>query len=107
MRFKDVRLLRAKILHDLALHFQNLLAGLNKRFFKAAGFPGHFGSRNFTPGDDVAGTMKHEDLPAANAVGDGNAPKNLLSFLEPLGHAGEIAEIVRVEKQLHRKRVEC
>jgi hypothetical protein len=27
--------------------------------------------------------------------------------LEPLGHAGEIAEIVRVEKQLRRKRAEC
>jgi hypothetical protein len=50
--------------------------------------------------------MQHEDFPATNAVGDGNAPKNLLSFLEPLGHAGEIAEIVRVEKQLRRKRAE-
>jgi hypothetical protein len=50
--------------------------------------------------------MQHEDFPATNAVGDGNAPKNLLSFLEPLGHAGEIAEIVRVEKQLRRKRGE-
>jgi hypothetical protein len=48
--------------------------------------------------------MKHEDFSATNAVGDGNAPKNLLSFLEPLGHAGEITEIVRVEKQLRRKR---
>ena len=41
VRLENVRLLRAQIFHHLALHLQDLLAGLDERLFKTAGFPGH------------------------------------------------------------------
>ena len=80
MRLENVRLLRAQIFHHLALHLQDLLAGLDQRLFKPTGLPGHFVGRNLTLGDDVAGAMQHEDFPAANAVGNSDAPKNLLAL---------------------------
>ena len=42
MRFKNIRFLRAQIFDDLALHLQNLLAGLDERLFKTTGLPGYF-----------------------------------------------------------------
>jgi hypothetical protein len=44
----------------------------------------------------MAGAMEHEDFSAADTVGNGNAPQNLFSLLQPLGHAGEIAETRRL-----------
>jgi hypothetical protein len=57
-----------------------LLAGLDQRLFKPAGFPNRFVGRNLTLGDDVAGAMQHEDFPAANAIGNSDASKKLLSL---------------------------
>jgi hypothetical protein len=100
MRFKNARFRRAHAFCDLALHFGNLLARLQERFFKAADFTGNLIFSQFTAGDDMPRAMKDENFPATNAGGNRDAAKNLFSFLLPVGHARQISESLRCGKAI-------
>jgi hypothetical protein len=57
-----------------------LLAGLDQGFFKTAHLFGEFAIGQPAPANDVAGTVEHKDFTPANAGGNGDAAKQLLSF---------------------------
>ena len=63
-----------------ALHFEKLLAGFDKRLFKAADFPRDFRFRQIAPVDDVPGAVEDKNFPPANAGGNGDAAIHLFSL---------------------------
>ncbi len=80
VRFKNVAFLGAHVFDDLALHFGNLLAGLDERFFKPADFRRDFLFGQFALGDDMPGAVQDKNFPATNAGGNGNAAKHFFSL---------------------------
>ena len=83
VRVEDVRLRRAHVVDDAALDFGDLLAGFDERLLEATDFPRDFGFRQFAPRDGVPGAVQDENLPAADAGGNGDAAIHFFPFSCP------------------------
>ena len=71
---------------DLALDLENLVAGLDERFFQAINLLRHLGFGQMAFGDVGAGSAEDQDFATTNSSRDRNAPEGLFSLIQRLCH---------------------
>ena len=81
MGVEDAAFLRPHADADLALDFENLLAGLHERLLQAVDFLGQLGLSQLQLGNAGTGASQYEDLPAAYTGRDRNAPEAHFSLM--------------------------
>jgi hypothetical protein len=90
---------RAHALAHPALHFQNLLPGLDQGFLEASDFFRQFHFRNLAFGNGWPAAPDEEDFAAANAARNRDAPESLFSLMVGLWHERLLAQAQRFGKQ--------
>ena len=87
VRVEDAAFGRAHGGADLALHTEDFVPRLDQRAFETADFLRCLGIRQCAASDRVMALAQNENFPPAHTRGNGNAPKDLLSFVQRVGHA--------------------
>ncbi len=104
VRVKNTGMFRPERAGELALDIEDLLARAQQRLFEPADFLRHLRVGQIAARYIVPDLVQNENLPAADARGNRDAPQNFLAFMQPLGHAAEISKPPGFEKEYLRGR---
>jgi hypothetical protein len=98
MGVKNTAFLGAHAIANLALHFEDLLAGLDEGAFEAVDFLMQMFIADFVLGDRAMCAAEHKDFAAANPCGNGNTPKHFLTLVGWLWHGQSLHGTRGIEK---------